>query len=72
MLGKPEAGALAQPGVGLGGGPEEVGTSAHLGQRRRKTPDLSEDDVTTVAVSVREMAETMKWNVIGSCCSHSC
>ena len=60
MLWKPRGGT---PGP-ANGGPrslfEEVGTPANLGQTRRKTPDSNNSDI-TVAHSVREMSEMMKW-----------
>ena len=48
----PKQGHQAQPGVGPGGCPEQVGTPANLGETRRKTPNSDKGDVTTVAGSV--------------------
>lgn len=61
----PKQGHQAQPGVGPGGCPEQVGTPANLGETRRKTPNSDKGDVTTVAGSVRETSERLKCDVIG-------
>lgn len=40
--------------------PEVVGTPANSGQKRRKTPDSNNSDI-TVAHSVRETSEMTRW-----------